>query len=203
MPKVELPDMKPFENALRLGIAKTFRKAVNDHAPEFVYGFCIYTDDDARSLVCIVSTLEALADQRIYYSTSGCPYDHAGYQTLRTAQRLLNKAWNQYMNGPAELYDWDDDRYRKLTSRFKESVFKAMLSAMHGAKCDGAFGTIAERRRRFIIFDITDSQRAQDNRVAWSRRLNVPSVANAYARSNRRPRRLLSDETDPCCIRRP
>lgn len=188
MPKVDLPDLKNFEDALRLGIAKTFRKAIKDHAPEFVYGFCIYTDDDAGSLCCIVSTREALTDQQSYYWTNGWPYDHAGHQTLRAAQRLLSKAWDQYMNGPAKLYDWDDDRYWKLATRFKESVFKTMLDAMRAAKRDGVFGTLAERRRRFIIFDISDSQRAEDNRVAWSRKLNVASVADAYERREIPPR---------------
>lgn len=172
-----------FHNATAEAARLAFEYIAKKHKPERVCGFCMYSDDDAQSLVTSAVTSEALdVPQNLFYVNSW-PYSADESGCLKKAYAAQAAIWKEVKQQYDHLHDEDPDSYWSGWTQHRLKVIETIVSAMQTAAENGAFGNQKARDSVFICFDITDSELAQESFEAWAKRLNTPKMFAEFLRT--------------------
>jgi hypothetical protein len=173
---------------------RAFTTVRSGHPDETFYAFALYSDDDAMTVVPSANTeqgnercvkrcqgdksyMEFIASEGIPFA--GC-LSHLRWGTAEWAYEGVGakpfKTVNKRINADDRYDDADPDGF----VRFKGGLFATMVLGLQDLDAEGFFGTGSARQSVTLLCSISDSPCAVWLEEESARRLNPPSVYQAF-----------------------
>jgi hypothetical protein len=173
-------DFSLLRSEVKEAAQRAFETVRANHPDEQFYGFALYSDESAMTIVPAANSEEALESKAqkdgclpvpswLRWGTGEWSYESEGAEHFNIATQMINGE-DRYDEAEPEAFE-----------TFRNKVFATMVEALGDLDATGFFGTGTQREAVTLFCSISDSDEAEEFENESARQLNPVAVYEKFA----------------------